>query len=242
MTTTKTLAALVAILALAACGGRGQKKSAEAAASESRSEHDNGRSGNSNNGYPDGYFDTIPVLLDTRLTKDFERFDREFYDRYYDGRFKRVVKTLADGTELNMSAYGGAPVQYMWSPGSYFTLFKQFYWRNGNIHLKGLQWNFRKGIWYEFDMDGNLTGQTDYDAPYAFTREDVLEFCRQNDIEVKRYRSGVYEPTHIRRDIENGEPRWYISYESKEMPGAYEIITLDGKTGEVLDKITAHPE
>ena len=65
----------------------------------------------------------------------------------------------------------------MWSPGSYFTLFKQFYWRNGNIHLKGLQWNFRKGIWYEFDMDGNLVGQTDYDAPYAFTWEDVLEFC-----------------------------------------------------------------
>ncbi len=110
MTTTKTLAALAAILALTACGGRGQKKSVETAASESRSEHDNGRSGNSNNGYPDGYFDTIPVLLDTRLTKDFERFDREFYDRYYDERFKRVVKTLADGTELDMSIYGGAPL------------------------------------------------------------------------------------------------------------------------------------
>jgi hypothetical protein len=185
--------------------------------------------------------DTLQIQLDITLTESFERFDRELYDQLNDKKESEVRKTLPDGTLLNMfDYYGGRGFsQGILPPDSYFSLEKKYY-RDGKIRNKGWEWEFRKGVWYEFDEDGNLTARTDYDAPYTFTWEDVLEYCRKNSIDVVRHPWGHYEPTSIDRGVEDGKYRWSISHEVEY--GGHEILTLDGKTGELLNKHTTYDE
>ena len=71
---------------------------------------------------------------------------------------------------------------------SYFKIIK-VYNNNGDIKLKGIGFNgnaFQKGIWYEFDEQGNLIKEIDYDKPYKFTFEDLLKFCEKEKIQVDK--------------------------------------------------------
>jgi hypothetical protein len=67
-----------------------------------------------------------------------------------------------------------------------------------------------------------------------------LEYCRKNGIDVIRHPWGWYEPTFIDRRVEDGKYRWVISHEVEY--GGHEILTLDGKTGELLNKYTTYDE
>ncbi|WP_165605766.1 hypothetical protein [Flavivirga aquatica] len=42
--------------------------------------------------------------------------------------------------------------------------------------------DFEKGIWKEYDEEGNLIKETDYDAPYKYTWEDILSFIKKRGI------------------------------------------------------------
>ena len=127
---------------------------------------------------------------------------------------------------------------------SYFQIIK-VYNRNGKIITKGLTLNlpwstFNKGIWYEFNENGKLIKETNYDEPYKFTFEDILQFCKKENIEVKKgpiLQSTGYHTT-IRRDVENGKPWWEIRW--LKTPDTIETIKLDGETGKVLSRTEQH--
>ncbi|MGV0925394.1 hypothetical protein [Empedobacter tilapiae] len=121
---------------------------------------------------------------------------------------------------------------------SYYSLTK-IYFPNGNIKAKGISFNgtgFSSGIWYDFDEEGKLVKETNYDEPYQFTFEDILKFCEKENIRVDKgpilQSTGFH--TTIRRDVENGQPWWEIK--RLKTPDTIEIIKLDGITGKVLSR------
>ena len=172
------------------------------------------------------------------LTKQFELFDQERYDKRLDKSNKVLMEFLPDGTCVRMTdydkSYGILP------PDSYFELVK-IYYPNGFIKMKGWEYVdvFMAGIWYEFNERGTLVAEVDYDAPFTFTFDDVLEFCRKNKIEVQKgyVSQGTGFHTSINRWVEDGEPVWYIDY-LKEW-NLIEILYLDGKTGKIICKETS---
>ncbi|MGV0925393.1 hypothetical protein [Empedobacter tilapiae] len=125
---------------------------------------------------------------------------------------------------------------------SFFSIYREYY-TNDNIKLKGLRFNnnndrfsFRKGIWYDFNVEGKLIKETNYDEPYKFTFEDILKFCEKENIRVDKgpiLQSTGFHST-IRRDVENGQPWWEIK--RLKTSDTIEIIKLNGTTGEVLSR------
>ena len=66
------------------------------------------------------------------------------------------------------------------------------FYKNNNIKMKGLFFNslgsrgFQKGTWYEFDEQGKLIKEIDYDKFYKFTFEDILKFCEREKIKISK--------------------------------------------------------
>ena len=95
---------------------------------------------------------------------------------------------------------------------------------------------FQKGIWYEFDEQGNLIKEMDYDKPFKFTFEDIVKFCERENIPLTKgpimQSTGFH--TTIRRSVENNKAIWQIEWLKK--PDIIEKILIDGVTGEVISK------
>ena len=134
---------------------------------------------------------------------------------------------------------------------SHFVI-QRFFYPTGNIERKGWHFNWRrttnmfmKGVWYYFDESGRLIKTIDYDAPFKFTFEDVLEFCRKEGIVLpKGYNTDRLSANIFRRsplvDIDllmSENPEWVIVapinsswYDAR--------IVLDGISGKVLSRDT----
>ena len=183
--------------------------------------------------------------IDTRLvvTSDFETFDLERFERIRLGpRRSEGVETLENGTVIFMrkrnsgSAFTKTPIN------SFFLLQKTFY-PNGNIWAKGLAFvyrNFQKGLWHYFDEQGNLTESIDYDKPFKFTFEQVLEFAAKEGLvfmktPIDRTVFGPVMP-ELRRghNPETGEAWWDIRWFRGIPAGAIQYIRLCGKTGKEI--------
>lgn len=124
----------------------------------------------------------------------------------------------------------------------YFTITKSYY-LNNNIKKKGLFFNvswggFKKGIWYEFDEQGNLKKETNYDKSYQFNFDDILTFCKKNGIPVDKgpilQSTGYHTMIKRNEDVEKSGAVWEIRWLKE--PDLEEIIKLDGKTGKVLER------
>ncbi|OCA80077.1 hypothetical protein BBH99_16800 [Chryseobacterium contaminans] len=174
-----------------------------------------------------------------KIDNKFEKFDQDHYNKIYKKDIYLAYDKLSDGTYIemdqskNMKSYVETPLN------SYYRITK-IYYTNGNIKSKGLSSNtgyFQKDIWYEFDEQGNLIKETDYDKPFKFTFEDILKFCEKENIEIKKgpiSQSGWHNI--ISRKIETDKPIWKI--ERLKRSDLVEIITLDGITGKVIKRET----
>ncbi|WP_376777380.1 hypothetical protein [Flavobacterium covae] len=176
------------------------------------------------------------------ITKDFEKFDYDFFnknkktDENESIKFYYVEKTLDDGTYIEM--YEGVYKEI--KKGNYFKIIKTFYKSNGNILVKGLTLNnniqCKIGTWYEFSEDGKLIKETNYDAPYKFTFEQVLQFCEKEKIPLtKGPITGGIHP-EIARGIDNALKKnvWYVSWFKQS--DLIETFVLDAETGKIIDK------
>ncbi len=175
-------------------------------------------------------------LMVPEIDNRFERFDSFKYDSLYKKNSNYIKDTLNNGTyiEMNVANYGKS--YSITTKDSYYTITKVYY-PNGIIKTKGVSNNtetFQVGIWYEFDEEGKLVKEIDYDKPYKFTFEDILKFCEKEKIEIRKgpilQSTGWYN--EISRSIENGQPIWRIEHLKK--TNLIEIIKLDGVTGKVL--------
>ncbi|MFK7004833.1 hypothetical protein BWK63_13525 [Flavobacterium covae] len=170
------------------------------------------------------------------VTKDFEKFDKKYYDelkiKYNDVSFTIYLKDNSY-LELTDSSYR------LTVPNSYFTLTKGYY-KNGNIKIKGSALNNNSqckiGTWYEFGEDGKLIKETNYNAPYKFTFEQILQFCEKEKIPLTKgpITGGIH--TEIARGMDNALKKnvWYVSWFKQS--DLIETFVLDAETGKVIDK------
>lgn len=178
-------------------------------------------------------------LMIPEVDNKFEKFDSIKFSNEADIKFQILRKTEQNGSYVEMSQ-SKSMKSYVETPlNSYYRITK-IYYTNGNIKSKGLSSNtgyFQKGIWYEFDEQGNLVKEVDYDKPFKFIFEDVLRFCEKENIEIKKgpiSQNGWHNT--ISRKIENDKPIWKI--ERLKRPDLVEIITLDGIKGKVIKRET----
>ena len=98
---------------------------------------------------------------------------------------------------------------------------------NGKLKLKGLYYPSRVelGVWKDYDEEGNLITEENYDEGYEYSFKEVINFMRLHSINIRD------KWTRISR----GDGRWYISYLLDGLPSYQRIIVLDGKTGKKLE-------
>lgn len=179
-------------------------------------------------------------VMNSIVSKNFEKFPNSIYQSRKDARPKSTMRVLLDGTylELDEGDYGKSYIIAI--PNSYFKLTRVYY-TNGNIKSKGLEFNwfaFQKGIWFEFNVKGELVREINFDKNYKFTFEEVLEFCKREGIEVKKgpiLQSTGYHTQIIRnysKITESGT--WTISWLKK--PDIVEDIVLEGDSGKIISR------
>ena len=191
--------------------------------------------------------ESILITTDTmkqQINSDFERLDIEWLEengeKYPSDEYSTYIYDLrTDSTYIqvngnNVSGYSSS--KYL--QGEYFYIFKDYY-NNGNIKEKGIRFHsgpFKKGVWYEFDINGKLVKTIDYDQFYKFTFEDVLLFCEKKNILIEK---AILKPstglhTSINRwfDESLGKYTWTVSWLIT--PEIKQILTLDGNTGKII--------
>ena len=117
----------------------------------------------------------------------------------------------------------------------YFTVYRKFF-PDGALKSSGEIYTydeFKKGVWVEYDEDGALLSEEDFDKPFTFGFEDVLDYTSANAIDLKERGTTL----HRWVDEEDG-PVWSLSWNSGDMQGDYFVIRnlkINGLTGEVTE-------
>jgi len=118
---------------------------------------------------------------------------------------------------------------------SYFYTINRYY-KNGILKLTGKHFlnNFQKGIWKEYDEQGNLIKETNYDAPYKFTWENVLDFIKMRDIDMTSRQFQVIRSFDFGNfdEAKKDKPYWAITYEDGS--ATKKVIILNGINGTVM--------
>ena len=171
------------------------------------------------------------------ITDEFEVFDMTLYQAMEKDVLGDVHQYSKNGTYFEILK-GEDEIIYNYYPfNSYFCLYKEFYASNGYIKQKGIAYvnGFAKGLWYEFDEKGFLVKTTDYDAPFTFSFEDILAYCRAHHIEVtKGYHRGGFQNRITRFNNDKYGYYWIIRHLIA--PDKIEAIYLDGKTGKEIER------
>lgn len=171
------------------------------------------------------------------VTDEFEVFDEALYQAMEKDALGNVDKYLKDGSYLEMWKDKEEFVHRYYPSNSYFYSSKKFYPSNGYIMKKfiGYVRGFGMGLCYEFDEKGFLIKTTDFDAPFTFSFEDILAYCRAHNIDVpKGYQAWGYRNSIHRFVNKDGSCYWTIEHLKRY--DLIEAIYLDGKTGKELKR------
>ena len=103
------------------------------------------------------------------------------------------------------------------------------YYKSGQLKMtvKDFPNNFLAGVKKEFDEQGNLIKETDYDAPYKFTWEDILKLIEERELNMND------EQFEILRGSDEKSASWTIVFEQKGVYDKLSVINIDGVTGEI---------
>ncbi|QKX07086.1 hypothetical protein HN014_19925 [Aquimarina sp. TRL1] len=147
------------------------------------------------------------------------------YDGYYlkDSTYIRQFDAGGDGIYMNY-------IEVITHPTNFFQEYRVFH-HNGKIKIDGLKFfnDFEKGIWKEYDEQGNLVKETDYDAPYKFTWEDVLKLIKERKLDMT---GNNFE---VGRNIVDKRPVWSIIFNIKNSD-KLGVIGIYGDTGEIFQE------
>ena len=142
-----------------------------------------------------------------------------------------IGEELINYTKSNDDKSGFSGYDYSENP--IIGIFREFY-PNNNIKTKGIfcWFGFKIGKWYNYDENGNLISQDDYDKGFKFTYKDIFEYCIKNNIPLDKKEYGY--KTSIRKYISAKEKTylWGIDYLDTEK-NLVKIIELNGKDGSI---------
>lgn len=155
-----------------------------------------------------------------------------------------VTERRKDGSYVEYHQSEDSRAKKETPPNSYYTITK-IYYSNGDVREKGLTFNandLRLGIWYAFDKSGTVTSTIDYDKNYKFDFEDVLAFCKKENIPVDKgpilQSTGYHTQIFRKENPAQSGSEWEIRWLKK--PDSEEIIKLDGTSGKVVSRREQH--
>ena len=111
-------------------------------------------------------------------------FDIATFEKNKDERNEFLIITK-DDTQIKQTVWQFGYEEIVIPNNSLIYTYNKYY-KNGKLKLTGdfFPNDFEKGIWKEYDEQGNLIKETNYDAPYKFTWENVLDFIKMRDIDM----------------------------------------------------------
>ncbi len=153
------------------------------------------------------------------------------YDGYYlkDSTYIRQFDAGGDGIHTNY-------IEIVTYPDKVFQEYRVFH-HNGKTKICGLKFfnDFEKGMWKEYDESGNLIKETDYDAPYKFTWENILKIIKERKLDMDAYGFEVTRSFGFGKQKETKEdPFWAITYNKSEENMLLGVIIIDGITGKII--------
>ena len=151
-----------------------------------------------------------------------DTFDIEKFDKNKNHR-KEYADTLYNGTIIKQRERKREYIETIKYKDKHIEDFNSYH-KNGKLKIQGyfLENDFYKGIWKEYDEQGNLIKETDYDKGFDYTWEDLLKLLKKREVDIKDTGN-----TTIRKD----EGEWWVYY----VEGLYIYnIRIDGKTGKIL--------
>lgn len=95
---------------------------------------------------------------------------------------------------------------------------------------------FAKGLFFEFDKQGNIIKQTDYDKPFTYSWKQLYNFIKTKGID-------LYDThTYVKRDASDQQnPYWLITWKHEILP-AVNVLIISGIDGEFLEQKTDYFE
>ncbi|WP_346883959.1 hypothetical protein [uncultured Algibacter sp.] len=102
------------------------------------------------------------------------------------------------------------------------------FYPNGNLKIYGSQFpnKFNCNIWKYYRKDGSIEKEIDYDKGYLFSWQDILDFCKQNDININK------NSTSIKKESSVNNPLWIITWSIEN--AKLKSVVLDAKTGKII--------
>ncbi|UPZ13855.1 hypothetical protein [Flavobacterium humidisoli] len=178
------------------------------------------------------------------VNKEFEKFDINRFNKhkYESGDY---IYVLNDGTQIN--EYGNEESGYFseQKPRKSLFVISKGYYINSGIRAKGVKFGnvgCVLGIWYEFDENGRLVKETDFDKPFKITIYDIIEFLKNSDVDL------YANTTSVNRfyDEKTKKGTWTLHYLGKfnddsgklivkiddESRKVQEVIKITGRRGE----------
>ena len=162
-----------------------------------------------------------------------DTFDIKTFDKHKDhlSRYNYIRK---DSTVVEQRTWQFGYEEVIMPKNNLIHIFNK-YNEDGKLMLTGdfFPNDFEKGIWKEYDEQGNLIKETNYDTPYKFTWEEVLEWIKERNINME---SDYFEIYRNAGEEEGEKPIWAITWE-KEDKSSLRVAILDGSTGKVQKEI-----
>lgn len=156
-------------------------------------------------------------------------FDIENFNKNKD-HLNRYTFITEDSISVKQNRWQFGFEEIITKKGALISTYKKYY-NSGKLKLKGdfFPNDFEKGTWKEYDEQGKLIKETNYDAPYKFTWEDILIFIKERKIDIN---CNNFE---VGRNIVKERPVWSITY-NKKGTDLLSIIGIYGDTGEVFQE------
>lgn len=166
----------------------------------------------------------------TKQTNMNKRFDIATYNK---NKQSGEYTFEHDGLTVKQTDFEDGYAEKTTKAGTYIDHYREYY-KNGVLKEEGDFFNkgtFRLGIWHYYNEQGVEEKSVDYDKPYAFTLEKVLEFLKRNNLSL------ADRWTSINRKSDTIGDRWIVTHEDGHAGGADIVlkhVNLDAVTGKVI--------
>jgi hypothetical protein len=162
---------------------------------------------------------------------DFDTLKKLDIEKFYlnQAKYKSAAFILNDTAKIQQFETKEYFVEYIMPDGSLFKEYNTYYKSSGSLYETGLVYKegFIKGVLKTYNELGKLIKEEDYDAPFTYTFENILEYLKDNGIDINSDR------VTVDRYIDGNEnPVWTVRCRISDY---FIIKTLDGRTGELLN-------
>ena len=175
------------------------------------------------------FFNCFVILSQNNKKITTEKFDiKTFEKNKIDGEYNFV---LDDGTKIRQSSTEIDYGEFVIPPPPQLFITSKQYFKTGELQaLLILYPNDFIKLKKVYDKDGKLVEETNFDIPYKFSFEQLLELIKNEKDKIDLFDRN----TSITRGVLDEGPIWEITYKKVFM--RRELIKVNGITGEILER------